>query len=409
MNRIRLLLFLIITGYSGLSFSAYATIEEAYSVCKTTADQNSIGQNFTESCIHDSANKRFKRMRSNTTTVQGYYSYTSGCAAGVNFDTGTGACSCPPGQYYEPAGPACTDIPDCNTYAGEGSCPVGGSFFNTDTKQCETPTGGINICISQTYPSCENSVYCPVVGGCINAGQICSGTTTQASGGGSGGTSGGASSPGTGSIGSSGSSGTGGGGGSGGDGGTAGESGGGGAGGAGGTAGTTAGAGGQGGAGGGGGVGGAGGAGGQGGDGGIGGAGGQGGMGGQGGQGGVTDITPVVDAVDRLNNDLTGSGGRFAGQYNTDGVLAPTNGNQQTIADKKLQVEGLISGIKADYTGLIGDLSPGGDISCDGGISVPTLGMTFEICIAPYTESISIIGDALYFVAAVVSILIILG
>ncbi|MFZ2404290.1 MAG: hypothetical protein WAW41_04075 [Methylobacter sp.] len=89
---------------------------------------------------------------------------------------------------------------------------------------------------------------------------------------------------------------------------------------------------------------------------------------------------------------------------------APADDYQTQIGTKKQELQTMISGIKSQFAGLTPTLSGGGgSMSCDDGVSLPGLNITFRICLADYQQYFSIIGNSVYVVAAAAALFIILG
>ncbi len=89
------------------------------------------------------------------------------------------------------------------------------------------------------------------------------------------------------------------------------------------------------------------------------------------------------------------------------GTGPPSDTNADEILSKKAAVSSMIFDIKSQMSGLMPSVSGGASISCDGGVYV--MGITFNICLAPYTEQLSKIGIGVYVAAIVFSVMIILG
>ena len=88
--------------------------------------------------------------------------------------------------------------------------------------------------------------------------------------------------------------------------------------------------------------------------------------------------------------------------------VAPSDSNAATIASDKAQFNAMVSGIKTQFAGLSPSFSSGGSLTCEP-ISVPSLHINLRFCLSDYSQYFVMMGNAVYFVAAVIAMLIILG
>jgi len=181
-SNVKTIIFLLLFG---VSINSYAvSINQAWANCLSYATAYGPSQTGCKAKAGNTAT-----TGGFVTNPGGYYTgggflYTTGCTSPyvwTQSNSTTGACvaplvACPAGQYDNNG--TCNAIPDCNA-----STSIGGNFFNLTTKQCETSTAPMTICISgdSSGANSGSNFYCPPIDDCKPSGYICTNSPTAIS------------------------------------------------------------------------------------------------------------------------------------------------------------------------------------------------------------------------------------